>query len=177
MAQTQIEQRCRTCGHAIAGNFCVQCGAPTADKGSESWSGVASDILGGQPGLLIIIAGLTRHPIRTIIALTEDRSYTQHWKLFTLSLSASLPIFWILIPRLASWLRDQAPSPQQSMVPMWEGMLIALLMLVTPVLYYVCRFFGRIPRTSRAYFKFCALVAAYVIFMSALGGIGEELLK
>jgi hypothetical protein len=174
MTDTKIEQRCRACGHHTSGKFCSNCGEPINSREPEGWTAVASDILGGQPGLLNIVAGLALHPIRTTVALAEDSRYTRHWRLFTLSLTVSLFISWIFVPHLASWLRNEPPAQGESMVRLWEGSLIALLVLEAPILYYICRWVGRTERTPRSYFKFWTLVAAYVVFVASLAGLGME---
>lgn len=169
MSAAQLK-RCTQCGAPLTSRFCGDCGAP-AESGAqtvgEGWRAIASDLFPEERnGFFSVLMAFARHPVRTIIRLTEDPRYRSHWSFLAACLGAQLTITYLVAPRLLALMfgtpqTTGTPSVLTSELVQYIGIFVLL-----PVQYYLCRALGTIHRTPRSYAKLCALSVGYSAALS-----------
>lgn len=164
---------CGDCGQPLSGRYCAHCGAdslkaapPTAH--AEGWSALASDFLehGEKNSMLSVVASFARHPVETILRLTDDTSYRGHWAFLSACLAAQFTLSFVLLPRILSWFYEVPVPENKAAVVANEILQYVGIAILTPIQYYVCRALGTIPRTPRSYVKLCALSVGYGSLLS-----------
>jgi hypothetical protein len=154
---------CEACGTALTGNFCSGCGAPVDNTTAEGWSSLANQLL-SKPrpnGILSVALSFLRHPVDTIIRLTDDPTYRSQWAFLSTCLGAQLTLSYVLLPRLYSALLGVPDTADTSAVITNEIVQYVGIAILTPIQFYVCRALGTRPRTPMSYVKLCALSVSY----------------
>jgi hypothetical protein len=159
---------CEICGTALAGKFCSGCGAPAERATAEGWSALTSHLLGkpSRNGILAVAASFLRHPVRTILRLTDDPTYRSHWSFLTACVGAQLTLTYVALPRLFSALLNLPDGANSSAVVTNEIVQYVGMAILTPIQYYVCRALGTIRRTPMSYVKLCVLSVSYGSLLS-----------
>jgi hypothetical protein len=159
------------CGTALAGPFCSGCGSPaspSAPKDHEGWSALTSEFLSSpkRDGIFPVALSFLRHPIRTILRLTDDPTYRSHWSFLTACVGAQLTLVYVALPRLYSALLNLPDGANSSAVITNEIVQYVGMAILTPIQYYVCRALGSIRRTPMSYVKLCVLSISYGSLLS-----------
>jgi hypothetical protein len=164
---------CANCGTALAGAFCSACGTPanTANAAKhEGWTALTSEFISTprRDGILAIALSFLRHPVKTILRLTDDPSYRSHWSFLTACVGAQLTLVYIALPRLYSALLNLPDTADSSAVINNEIVQYVGMAILTPIQYYVCRVLGTIRRTPMSYVKLCVLSISYGTLLSMI---------
>lgn len=166
--------RCTTCGATLTSRFCGDCGTPAAGAdqsnavSSEGWRAIASDLFPEERnGFFSVLMSFARHPVDTIIRLTEDPNYRSHWGFMTACLGAQLTLTYLVLPRLLSLMFGVPHVNNNPSVPTSELVQYVGIFIMLPVQYYLCRAAGTIERSPRSYAKLCALSVGYSAALSA----------
>jgi hypothetical protein len=162
---------CMNCGTALIGPFCSGCGspvdAPAKGKG-EGWGALTSEFISApkRDGIFAVAVSFLRHPIRTILRLTDDPTYRSHWSFLTACVGAQLTLVYVALPRLYSALLNLPDAASSSAVITNEIVQYVGMAILTPIQYYVCRALGSIRRTPMSYVKLCVLSVSYGALLS-----------
>lgn len=167
---TQAAQ-CAHCGHALAGPFCSGCGTradAAAQNRHEGWSALTSEFAPrpDRNGIFAVAISFLRHPIQTILRLTEDPNYRSHWSFLTACVGAQLTLVYVALPRLYSALLNLPDAANSSAVITNEIVQYVGMAILTPIQYYVCRALGTIRRSPMSYVKLCVLSVSYGALLS-----------
>jgi hypothetical protein len=168
---------CANCGAALSGKFCSDCGTPAGNAvtstDQEGWSGLTSELLDRRGGASVLGVALSflRHPIATIIRLTDDPTYRSHWRFLAAVLGAQLTLVHVILPRLYAALFDVPDTANTSAVLTNEIVQYAGMAILTPIQYYVCRALGSRRRTPLSYVKLCVLSVGYGALLSFLAAL------
>ncbi|AGK59860.1 hypothetical protein HYPDE_40958 [Hyphomicrobium denitrificans 1NES1] len=98
---------CANCGTALSRPFCSGCGTPSnssTGNHEEGWGALTSEFLSQlkRDGLFAVAISFLRHPVRTILRLTDDPAYRSHWSFLTACVGAQLTLAYVALPRLYS---------------------------------------------------------------------------
>ena len=132
------------CGTALTGKFCSGCGAPADNAAAEGWSSLANQLL-SKPrpnGILSVALSFLRHPVDTIIRLTDDPTYRSQWAFLSTCLGAQLTLSYVLLPRLYSALLGVPDTADTGAVITNEIVQYVGIAILTPIQFYVCRALG-----------------------------------
>ncbi|MFT3732997.1 MAG: zinc ribbon domain-containing protein [Hyphomicrobium sp.] len=168
-AGTAAARFCSNCGTALEGKFCIACGAPAAEvspspqRVSEGWGGLTSEFMNsrGRNGVLAVALSFLRHPIDTIIRLTDDPSYRGQWGFLTATVGTQLTLTFVILPRLYAILLNLQSTADSSEVVRNEIVQYVGMAILTPIQYYICRALGTQRRSPMSYVKLCVLSVSY----------------
>lgn len=172
MTDISTTELCSNCGTMLGGKYCSDCGAPAgaakAIDARQGWSGLGGEFLSksGRNGIFAVALSFLRHPVDTIIRLTEDSAYTSHWTFLSTCLGAQLTLVYVLLPRLFSAMFNLPDISNSSEVITNEVVQYVGMAILTPVQYYLCRALGTVRRTPMSYVKLCALSISYGAMLS-----------
>jgi hypothetical protein len=164
---------CANCGTALTGKFCSGCGAPAVDASTidhrEGWSSLTAEFLSrpNRDGIVSIALSFVRHPVDTIIRLTDDPAYRSQWSFLTTCVAAQLTLVYVLLPRLFSALFNTPDTANNSAVISNEVVQYVAIAILTPIQYYVGRALGTMRRTPMSYAKLCVLSVSYGALLSS----------
>ncbi len=166
---------CADCGAALQGQFCSACGSPAraipvSEPASEGWGGLTSDLLHshGGNGVFAVALSFLRHPVETIIRLTDDPTYRSQWGFLTAMVGGQLTLLYIVMPRFLAIFFHTPTATNSSAVLTSELVQYVGMAILTPVQYYVCRALGTRARSPMSYVKLCALSVAYGALLSGV---------
>jgi hypothetical protein len=154
---------CGSCGTALTGKFCSGCGAPADNDAAEGWSSLANQLL-SKPrpdGILSVAVSFLRHPVDTIIRLTDDPTYRSQWAFLSTCLGAQLTLSYVLLPRLYATMLGIPDTADTGAVITNEIVQYTGIAILTPIQFYVCRALGARSRTPMSYVKLCTLSVSY----------------
>jgi hypothetical protein len=167
---------CGLCGTALSGPFCSACGtradfAPSIRH--EGWSALTSEFVTRprSDGLFSVIVSFLRHPLRTILRLTDDPAYRSHWSLLTACVGTQLTLIYVALPRMYALLFNAPDAANSSAVITNEIVQYAGMAILTPIQYYACRVLGSIRRTPMSYIKLCVLSISYGTLLSIVAAL------
>ena len=166
-------QSCTNCGEKLAGKFCAQCGTPAvafADDAQEGWGGVTRELLDSRSrkSFLTVLLSFFRHPVDTIIQLTDDPTYRSHWTFLSLVLGAQLTLTFVLLPKLFETMFGIPQTIDKSAVISTQIVQYAGIAILTPFQYYLCRLLGNRQRSPMSYVKLCVLSVSFCTIMSTI---------
>lgn len=167
---------CANCGVALSGPFCSGCGKradSTASVRHEGWRALTSEFVTRpkSDGLFAVAISFLRHPLRTILRLTDDPTYRSHWSFLTAVVGAQLTLVYVALPRLYALLFSAPDAANSSAVLTNEIVQYAGMTILTPIQYYVCRALGSIRRTPMSYIKLCVLSVSYGTLLSIMSAL------
>lgn len=167
---------CANCGTALSGPFCSGCGARADSLASahhEGWSAITSEFVTRpkSDGLFAVILSFLRHPLRTILRLTDDPTYRSHWSFLTACVGAQLTLIYVVMPRLYAFLFNAPDAANSSAVLTSEIVQYVGMAILTPIQYYVCRALGSIRRTPMSYIKLCVLSVSYGTLLGIIAAL------
>lgn len=153
------------------GAFCSGCGTPansSAKSHGEGWAALTSEFVSRpkSDGIFAVAISFLRHPIRTILRLTDDPTYRSHWRFLTACVGAQLTLVYVALPRLYSALFGMPDAANSSAVITNEIVQYVGMAILTPIQFYVCRALGSIRRTPMSYVKLCVLSVSYGSLLS-----------
>jgi hypothetical protein len=170
-ARTASAGFCADCGTALQGKFCSACGsparghAPAAEPNPthDGWSGLTSEFVSsrGSNGLFSVVLSFLRHPVDTIIRLTDDPTYRSYWGFLTAMVGAQLTLVYVILPRVFSALFNMPNTSHSSAVITNEAVQYVGMAILTPIQYYVCLVLGTRPRSPMSYVELCVLSVSY----------------
>jgi hypothetical protein len=171
-AGTANAQLCANCGVAIEGKFCGACGAPAAtaaEEASEGWGSLASEFLSSRRGhgIFAVVLSFLRHPVDTIIRLTDDPTYRSQWGFLTAMVGAQLTLSFVILPRIYSALFNVPNTANNGAVITNEVIQYVGIVILTPIQYYLCRALGTRRRSPMSYVKLCVLSVSYGALLSS----------
>jgi hypothetical protein len=111
--------------------------------------------------LFAVAISFLRHPVRTILRLTDDPAYRSHWSFLTACVGTQLTLAYVALPRLYALLFNARDAANSSAVLNNEIVQYAGMAILTPIQYYLCRALGSIRRTPMSYIKLCVLSVSY----------------
>jgi hypothetical protein len=177
-AGTASARFCADCGAALQGKFCSVCGSPDrvapVSVSSGGWGSLTSEFLSshGHNGIFAVAFSFLRHPVDTIIRLTDDPSYRSQWGFLTATVGAQLTLLYVIMPRILTDFFNIPAATNSSAVLTSEIVQYVGMAILTPIQYYVCRALGTIPRSPMAYVKLCVLSVSYGALLSSLVSLG-----
>lgn len=178
-AGTSSARFCADCGAALQGQFCSACGSPAraipaSKPASEGWSGLTADLLNahGGNGVFAVALSFLRHPVETIIRLTDDPTYRSQWGFLTAMVGGQLTLLYIVVPRVLAIFFHTPTATNSSAVLTSELVQYVGMAILTPVQYYVCRALGTNARSPMSYVKLCALSVSYGALLSGVVSFG-----
>ena len=170
---------CVNCGTALQGKFCGACGSPAAaqpppKQPSEGWGSLTSEFMGsaGRNGIFAVVLSFLRHPVDTIIRLTDDQTYRSQWKFLTAMVGAQLTLACVIVPRVYAGLFDVPNTADSSEVVRSEVIQYAGMAIMTPIQFYLCRWLGTLRRTPMSYVKLCVLSVSYGSILYVISTLG-----
>lgn len=176
---------CVSCRNAVAGSTCAACGNPSAlallsVSKSDDWFGIAKDLFGRlEPDSVPMIAlNTVWAPIRTILTLANDPTYRGEWKFLIAALGVFFALFDVLLPKLFARVQHTNFKTDRWAGLSFEITTIAVIFVLAPVMYYLCRMLGRDRRTPRQYLRLIVLAFGYwyllysAISLLAIAGTG-----
>ncbi len=179
VAGTSSARFCADCGTALQGKFCSACGsaAPTpaaaVNQTREGWTGLTSEFLTSHTSnsLFSVTLSFLRHPVDTIIRLTDDPTYRSHWGFLTAMVGAQLTLTYVVMPRVLAALFGIPATANSSAVITSEIVQYVGMAILTPIQYYVCRALGTVPRSPMSYVKLCVLSVGYGSLLSSVASL------
>lgn len=164
---------CGSCGTALTGKFCSVCGAPADNAVAEGWSSLANQLLSKpkSDGILSVALSFMRHPVDTIIRLTDDPTYRSQWAFLSTCLGAQLTLSYVLLPRLYATLLGVPDTADTGAVITNEIVQYVGIAILTPIQFYVCRALGTRSRTPMSYVKLCVLSVSYCTIISTAAAL------
>lgn len=160
---------CAACGKPLAGPFCSQCGA-AAPAGGDGWGVIASELFDSQQpkGHFATLTSFLKAPVETIIRLTEDPAYRQHWTFLSLALGIQFALGFLILPQLLG--RFYAVPEMGGKEAVLTNQIAQYLgiAILTPIQYYICRAAGSIARRPAAYVKLCVLSVSFCSILSTI---------
>ncbi|MBS0235015.1 MAG: hypothetical protein JSR99_16220 [Proteobacteria bacterium] len=164
---------CATCSAPLQGKFCSTCGAAAAadrDDAAEGWGSLTSEFFSSRSGngLFSVALAFLRHPVDTIIRLTDDPTYRSQWGFLTAMVGAQLTFVYVAFPRIYAALFNTPDGANNSAVLTNEIVQYVGMAILTPIQYYVCRALGSRRRTPMAYVKLCVLSVSYCTLLSLI---------
>ena len=155
---------CTNCGKSVTAKFCAHCGTAVAPLAAgEGWSSLVGDAVGNAPpqSVLGVALSFARAPVATAMRLANDASYGGHWLFLAFSLTVYFTIIELIIPRFVGRLQNITVGRDKWDFIAFQILTLAAILIMTPLLYYVCRAIsGRRP-TPRAYIKLATLGFGY----------------
>lgn len=175
-AGTVNVQLCAKCGTELQGKFCSACGTAAnsgADEAAEGWGSLTSEFFSsrGGNGLFAVALSFLRHPVNTIIRLTDDPTYRSQWGFLTAMVGAQLTLSFVILPRIYSLLFHVPNTSNSSAVISNEIVQYVGMAILTPVQYYLCRWLGTRRRSPMSYVKLCVLSVSYGALLSSIVAI------
>ncbi|MFA5957698.1 zinc ribbon domain-containing protein [Hyphomicrobium sp.] len=177
-AEATSARFCANCGTALQGKFCGACGAPAVapvpEQAPEGWGSLTSEFLSshGSNGIFAVALSFLRHPVDTIIRLTDDPTYRSQWGFLTATVGAQMTLAYVLLPRIYAALFNVPSAANNSAVVTNEIVQYVGMVILTPIQFYVCRALGTLPRSPMSYVKLCALSVSYGALLSTLVSLG-----
>ncbi len=181
---------CVSCGTALQGKFCAVCGVAAAAIASapaqpaEGWGSLTSEFLSshGKNGIFSVALSFLRHPVDTIIRLTDDPTYRSQWGFLTAMVGAQLTLAYVILPRIFAAIFHVPSVANSSGVLRDEIVQYVGMAILTPIQYYICKALGTRRRTPMSYVKLCVLSVSYGALLSSVVSIsffatGVALLK
>ena len=180
---------CANCGTPLQGKFCTACGAavavgPAVAPASEGWGSLTSEFLSshGRNGIFSVALSFLRHPVDTILRLTDDPTYRSQWGFLTAMVGTQLTLAYVVLPRLFSAIFNLPNGANSSGVLRDEIVQYVGMAILTPIQFYICRALGTRRRSPMSYVKLCVLSVSYGSLLSILVslfafGTGVTLLK
>lgn len=174
-----VEARfCANCGTALQGKFCTSCGtqasaAAEVTRGPEGWGSLTSEFFSshGRNGIVAVTLSFLRHPVDTIIRLTDDTTYRSQWGFLTAMVGAQMTLIYVFLPRAFAALFHLPSTANGSAVITNEIVQYVGMVILTPIQYYVCRWLGTRQRSPMSYVKLCVLSVSYGSLLSSLVAI------
>lgn len=164
MTQTAGGSYCTNCGEGVTAKFCGHCGTAVAPLGAgEGWSSLVGDAVGNAPpqSVLGVAISFSRAPVSTAIRLANDASYGGHWLFLAFSLTVYFSIIELIIPRFAGRLQNITVGRDKWDFIAFQILTLAAILIMTPLLYYVCRAISGRQPTPRTYIKLVTLGFGY----------------
>lgn len=160
---------CVACGKPLAGPFCSQCGTP-APAGGEGWGVIASELFDSQQskGHFSTLASFLKAPVETILRLTEDPGYRQHWTFLSLALGVQFALGFLILPQLLGRFYVVPDLGGKEAVITNQIAQYLGIAILTPIQYYICRAVGSIARRPASYVKLCVLSVSFCSILSTL---------
>ncbi|WP_423415652.1 zinc ribbon domain-containing protein [Hyphomicrobium sp. B1] len=169
---------CANCGTALQGKFCTSCGTQAAaasapEPSSEGWGSLSSEFFSshGRNGILSVALSFLRHPVDTIIRLTDDPTYRSQWGFLTATVGAQMTLIYVFLPRAFAALFHVPNTANSSAVITNEIVQYVGMAILTPIQYYVCRWLGTRKRSPMSYVKLCVLSVSYGALLSSFVAI------
>lgn len=168
---------CANCGTPLQGKFCTSCGAAAQTtverQNSEGWGSFTSEFLSsdGRNGVVSVAVSFLRHPVDTIMRLTDDPTYRSQWGFLTATVGAQMTLTFVLLPRVYAALFHVPSAANSSAVITNEIVQYVGMAILTPVQYYICRWLGTRKRSPMSYVKLCVLSVSYGALLSSLVAI------
>lgn len=166
---------CSNCGTALQGKFCSACGAAAvaaapAEQPSEGWGSLTSEFMSshGRNGIFSVALSFLRHPVDTIIRLTDDPTYRSQWGFLTATVGAQLTLAYVVLPRLFSTIFNLPSVANSSGVLRDEIVQYVGMAVLTPIQFYICRALGTRRRSPMSYVKLCVLSISFGALLSIL---------
>ncbi|HML30782.1 MAG TPA: hypothetical protein PKE16_18475 [Hyphomicrobium sp.] len=125
----------------------------------------------GRDGILSVAMSFLRHPVDTIIRLTDDPTYRSQWGFLTATVGAQMTLSFVILPRAYAALFHVASTANSSAVITNEIVQYVGMAILTPIQYYVCRWLGTRKRSPMSYVKLCVLSVSYGALLSSLVAI------
>jgi len=172
-AGTASGELCANCGATLQGKFCSTCGAAAAvdrNDAAEGWGSLTSEFFSsrGGNGLFSVALSFLRHPVDTIIRLTDDPTYRSQWGFLTAMVGAQMTLTFVILPRIYSALFHVPNTSNSSAVITNEVVQYVGMVILTPIQYYLCRALGTRRRSPLSYVKLCVLSVSYGALLSSL---------
>lgn len=164
---------CEACGTALTGKFCSGCGAPAKIAAPEGWSALTNQLLGkpDRNGIFSVVVAFLRHPVDTIIRLTDDPTYRSQWAFLSSCVGAQLMLTYVLLPRLYAVAFSVPDTANSSAVVTNEIVQYVGIAILTPIQFYLCRTLGTRRRTPMSYVKLCVLSVSYCAIVSMVAAL------
>lgn len=169
---------CADCGTALQGKFCTSCGrqataVSAAEQNSEGWGSLTSEFFSshGRNGIVSVALSFLRHPVDTIIRLTDDPTYRSQWGFLTATVGAQMTLIYVFLPRAFAALFNVPNTANGSAVITNEIVQYVGMVILTPIQYYLCRWLGTRKRSPMSYVKLCVLSVSYGALLSSLVAI------
>ncbi len=160
---------CAACGKPLVGPFCSQCGA-AAPAGGEGWGVIASELFDSQQskGHAATLLSFLKAPVETILRLTDDASYRQHWTFLSLALGVQFALGFLILPQLLGRFYVVPDlGGKEAVITNQIGQYLGIAIL-TPIQYYICRAVGSIARRPASYVKLCVLSVSFCSILSTI---------
>lgn len=147
---------------------------PPLHEADEGWLSIHREIFPrAQHPFWRLLLDFLLHPVKTILRLSEDRTFTGAWKLLLMAIGAVPVTLLVLLPRLGNAVADLPVVATKADVVVaqtgFEILQIVGILVLTPLQFYACRAIGTMNHTPRAYFKLCLMSVSYNTFLSLVG--------
>lgn len=132
---------CGNCGTAVSGKFCGDCGAPAEIATAEGWRALTNQLFGkpDRNAIFSVALQFMRHPVNTIIGLTDDPTYRSQWAFLSTCVGTQLMLTYVLLPRLYAALFGMPDTATSSAVLTNEIVQYVGIAILTPIQFYLCR--------------------------------------
>jgi hypothetical protein len=180
MTEAEPPRFCAACGKDIWGNYCSHCGAPTAGlglmarPGQEGWRGVVEDLVARSAPLSVpsVMLSFAAAPIKTAISLARNPLYTGQWKFLLTAMGLFFSVNDILVPRILARLNHTAIPDNRWLSLAKEIVIVADILILAPLMYFICRLLGTIKPTPRSFLKLAVLSFGYWYLLILLVDLG-----
>lgn len=172
MSEPVPQRSCMQCGAPINARYCGQCGhdsaASAAAADGDGWLGALSDVR-AEPSRRLsarMVFDIARHPGPVGARLALDRNFNGHWAFFLAGVAAHLLAFQWLLPHVLTRFGLQTAATASADLLVQKVLILATVLIVAPVFYYLCRLLSGEARRPRAYAKLVLLGFGYWYFLS-----------
>lgn len=125
---------------------------------AEGWSGVLKQVAKGDGStLLSTVITILREPIAGPIRLALDLAYSGHIKFYLTFVSAAFVAMFVVPQELSRTFLGIDTAGDQSLVKRMMLLQALIVLVLTPILYYVYRWRSKEQRTPLSFFKLALL--------------------